>query len=146
MGDLRENLRASIAGAAAPYGYTITIASSGSIAMSELGSPAPGETLLFLVGAALGFLVVGLSAFGALTVDLRTPSVKRTSLLGMTHVLSAGVAALAVWGSSALLGGPGGWAVAGFIATVLYLVLTAAQITAGSPGEGPGGDSAAREA
>jgi hypothetical protein len=145
MGDLRENLRASIAGAAAPYGYTITIASSGSIAMSELGSPAPWETLLFLVGAALGFLMVGLTAFGTL-VDLRAPSVKRTSLLGMTHVISAGLAALAVWGSSALLDGPGGWAVAGFIATVIYLVLTAAQITAGSPGEGPGSDPAAREA
>jgi hypothetical protein len=90
--------------------------------------------------------MVGLTAFGTLMVDLRAPSVKRTSLLGMTHVISAGVAALAVWGSSALLDGPGGWAVAGFIATVIYLFLTAAQITAGSPGEGPGSDPAAREA
>ena len=145
MGDTRENLRASIAGSAAPYGYTITIASSGSIAMSELGSPAPGQTLLFLVGAALGFLVIALAAFGQLTVDLRTPSVKRTSLLGMTHVVSAGVAALAVWGANALVGEPAGWPVTGFLATVVYLLLTAAQVTAGSPGEGPGGDAAAQE-
>jgi hypothetical protein len=136
-GNLGENLRGSVAASAAPYGYTISIWSSGAVAMGVLGDPAPGEVLLFLGGASAGFLALALVVFGSLTVELQTPDVKRLSLLGVTHLFSAAGAVLCVWGACELLGTPTGWPAAGFLATVVYLTISALQVTAAAPGERP---------
>jgi hypothetical protein len=133
---LRQNLRGSLAAAAAPYGYTLSIWSCGAVSMHTLGSPAPGEVLLFLGGAALGFGLLALAVFRAFVVDLETPDSKRLSLLGTVHILSAGSAVLAVWGATAAIDGTLGWPVAGFLATVLYILVTGIQVTLLSPEDG----------
>jgi hypothetical protein len=137
MSDLRANLRGSIAASAAPYGYTITIWSSGAMAMHVLDDPEPYQVLLFLAGASVAFLLTAVIAYGTLVADLESAPVKRVSLLGATHVLSAGLPVLAVWGVTTLAGEPVGWPLGGFVATAGYLVATSAQTTAASPGEGP---------
>jgi hypothetical protein len=136
LGDLRTNLQGSLAAAASPYGYTLVIWSSGAVAMDVLGSPAPWEVLLFLAGASLGFLGVALAVFGRFVVELETPPSKRLSLLGITHVLSVGLAVVLVWGAVSLIDGPAGWPVAGALATVVYLAVGAVQVTIASPHDG----------
>jgi hypothetical protein len=104
--------------------------------MHTLGSPRPGEVLLFLGGAAVGFLALAIVAFGQVVVELETPESKRVSLFGTMHVLSAGSAVLATWGATAAIDGTAGWPVAGWLATVLYLLVSAMQVTAASPEDG----------
>jgi hypothetical protein len=133
MSDLRDNLRGSIAASSAPYGYTLTVWSCGAVAMQVLGDPAPGEVLLFLAGGSLGFLLVASAAYGGLAADLETPPRKRITLFGTTHVVSAGLAVLAAWGGTSVLDGTAGWPVASFLGTVIFLLVSAIQVTTFSP-------------
>jgi hypothetical protein len=133
MNDLRVNLRGSIAASAAPYGYTLTVWSCGAVAMHVLGEPAPGDVLLFLAGGSIGFLVVATLAYGGFSADLETPPYKRITLFGTTHVASAGLAVLAAWGATSLLDGTAGWPAASFLGTIIFLLVSALQITTFSP-------------
>lgn len=139
LGDLRQNLRGSIAAASAPYGYTLSIWSCGAVTMHSLGDPTPGSILLFLGGAALGFLVLAVVVHGQVVVSLTTPEAKRVSLLGITHILSVGLTVLAVWAATSAIDGTAGWPVAGFLATILYLIMTGLQVTLASPEDSPNG-------
>ena len=118
-----------MAAAGAPYGYTLTIWCSGAVSIDLLGKPHVSAALLYLSGAALGYLVVATAAQGAIRAPLRTGALE-TVALGNVHLLSAGVAVMAVWGADHAVGRHvTGWALAGFVATALYLILSAVQVT-----------------
>lgn len=55
----RPALRAAVAASAAPYGYTLTIWTSGAVLSHARGIPSAVEALLFLAGAVAAFALVG---------------------------------------------------------------------------------------
>jgi hypothetical protein len=55
----RDHLRAVVAASAAPYGYTLTIWTSGAVTTHARGIPTALEALLFLAGAVSGFALIG---------------------------------------------------------------------------------------
>src|SRR5919107_2988627 len=62
----RRNLRAAVAFSAGPYGYTLTLWSTGAVLTGTHGIPTPLSAVTFVVGAVLAFTTVGVSAFGSL--------------------------------------------------------------------------------
>jgi hypothetical protein len=125
----RSHLRAATSASAVPYGYTITIWSSGTVSVDVLGLPHLPEVLLFMAGAVAGFVAVKGAAFGTAGVVTREPGAESIALWGVAHWVSAGAAIVLVWAADHVLGGTVSWAVAGFLATAVYLVLNAAQTT-----------------
>jgi hypothetical protein len=121
-----------VAASAAPYGYTITIWSSGAVCMDLLGKPHVAEVLIFMAGAVLAFVVVEVAAYGSFRVRLVPGEPPAIAVWGNMHVGSAGLAIFLVWVSDHIFDGWVGWPVAGFVATSVYLVLTATQITLAS--------------
>lgn len=120
-----------MATSAAPYGYTLTIWTSGAVATHARGTPTALEALLFLAGAVAGFGLVGAAAHGGPSgilagADPDRPTVR---LWGGFHVPSVGFAIAAATGLTALVHGSLVWPLVGFSITVIYLVVIAGQFT-----------------
>ena len=126
----RGHLRAAVAASAAPYGYTLTIWTSGAVATHANGIPTAGEALLFLLGAVAGFGVTAAAAHGSPTGTLVHEETAAVRLWGAFHLASAGLAIAAAALVTAVLDAPIAWLAVGFAATVTYLVVIAAQFTA----------------
>lgn len=122
---LRRRLAVSVASAAGPYGYTISLGGSIAVATERLGSPHLAGALLLMLGAVAAFVALGTGAQGSIA-PRALPSAPPT-VWGNAHVLSAGLALCAVWGVDDVLGGDAGWLATGFVATGVYLAGCAAQ-------------------
>ena len=116
-----------VAASAAPYGYTITIWSAGTVSAGTLGTPHLGQVLLFMIGAVLGFFALKGAAFGTVGAVTREPAHPLLPLWEFAHVLAAGGAIVAPWAADHSIGGDVAWPVAGFLATSVFFVLTVAQ-------------------
>lgn len=128
-GRYRAHLQAAVASSAAPYGYTLTIWTSGAVTTHARGIPSGLEALLFLAGAVAGFALIGAGAHGGAGRVLRIPTEPTVRLWGGFHIPSVG---LAIAGSSlvaALVDGVLAWPLVGFFATSIYLLVIAAQFT-----------------
>jgi hypothetical protein len=126
-GGYREHLQAAVAASVAPYGYTLTIWTSGAITTHAEGLPTGVDALLFLAGAVAGFGLVGAFAHGGAAKVLRPPGESSVRLWGGLHIPSVG---LAIAGSSlvgSLFSGSVTWPLVGFFATAIYLLVIAAQ-------------------
>ncbi len=133
MSTFRRSLRIGIAASSAPYGYTITIWSSGAVSMDLLGKPRIGAALLYVGGAVVAFLAIEVAAYGGFRVLPVTGPPPPMAAWGNAHFLSAGGTVVAVWGADHLLKAElAGWIVAGFLATSIYLTLNAVQTTLAS--------------
>jgi apolipoprotein N-acyltransferase len=75
----------------APYGYTLTVWTSGAVLAHARGIPSTADALLFMVGAVGGFALVGLASFGTLTARVHVEA-QQPALWGGFHVLSIAVA------------------------------------------------------
>jgi hypothetical protein len=121
-------LDAVVAASAAPYGYTISIWSSGAILVHAHGAPDVLDVVLFALGALAGFAALGLAstviaACTAATLDRGSERVAA----GMLNLLAVGAAL----GSTVVLAGISGrlaWLLASFAATSLYLLVASAQL------------------
>lgn len=129
MSHYRSNLRSSVAASAAPCGYTITVWSSGTVTFEALGPPELGQVLLFVAGAVLAFLMVESAAYGSFQIRLASGEPPAVTVWGSAHFLSAGVSVSTVWLAAHTLGTAVAWPAAGFLATLLYLLLNALQVT-----------------
>ncbi|MBD0282238.1 MAG: hypothetical protein ICV69_08605 [Thermoleophilaceae bacterium] len=125
----RIHLQAAVATSAAPYGYTLTVWTSGAVTMHARGIPSALEALLFLAGAVAGFAVVGAAAHGSPAQVLRASPDARVRLWGGFHLPSVGAAIAAVALASELIHDSLAWPVVGFLATGIYLLAIAAQFT-----------------
>jgi hypothetical protein len=123
---LRAQLSATVAGAAGPYGYTISLGGSIALSVHRLGSPDYGEVILMMVGAVLAFLTLELIAQGSFRPIEPARDIAPT-MWGNAHIPSAGGAITAVWGLVHVFDAPFAWAVTGFTATFVYFLVTAAQ-------------------
>ncbi len=105
-----------------PFGYTLTIWSSGMIASSRFGSPTFVQVLLFVAGAIAAYLVCDWASY-----RFRRPVTDmRMSLPGTINVVAV-IAAVAVAFVSRLMPSPEiGYPVAGFVATLTYILLITA--------------------
>ncbi|MGI8558617.1 MAG: hypothetical protein ACR2ND_09950 [Solirubrobacteraceae bacterium] len=115
---------------AIPYGYTLTIWTSGAAIEHSHGTPTVGDTFLFLIGAVAGFAVLGsLSQFTDETpLRPKTEDLIRTGLTqGVAVGLALGAAALV-----ALLHSFAAWALGGFAATLIYLAVVAMVLAVSS--------------
>jgi hypothetical protein len=118
-----------VATSAAPYGYTLTIWTSGAVTTHARGIPTALEALLFLAGAVAGFAIVGALAHGGPTRVLRMPEQATVRLWGGFHLPAVG---LAIGGSAlvvSLIHGLAVWPLVGFLVTCIYLVVIAGQFT-----------------
>lgn len=129
MNDLRSHLRASVAASAAPYGYTLTIFSTGAVAEHLIGKPHVFQVLLFVAGAVLAFLAVEIVAYGKLIVRLQRGGTETTAVWGHAHLLSTGAAIGVSWAFLEVLNSGIAWLGVGFLATSVYLLLDAVQTT-----------------
>jgi len=139
MNRYRRALQGALAASAAPYGYTLTIWTSGGVLAHTRGIPDAWGALLFMAGAVSGFAIVGLvgyGGFGPMRPGRRAPF----SLWQALHFLAVGAAI----GAAALIGrvvhSPAAWLLGGMCATVLYLGVAGAQLAFAprADTEGPG--------
>ena len=119
-GHYLSGLESALLGAGLPYGYAITIWSSGALLTGARGSPAVWMVFLFAAGAA--------AAYGLLRWTVRQVEPAQAQLAASPHLLRAGmihVAAIgAAAGAVALIGhipSPVAWPLGGFAATLIYL-------------------------
>ena len=63
----RSDLR-NVVGSSA-YGYTLTVWSTGMVLSHAYGLPSPPQILYFFAGAVVAFALVGMLAFGGVTVE-----------------------------------------------------------------------------
>jgi hypothetical protein len=126
-GRYRVHLRTAVATSAAPYGYTLTIWTSGAVVTHARGIPSALDALLLLVGAVLGFAVVGAAAHGSPAHVLRAPRDYGVRLWGGFHLPSVGLAIGGAALIAATVDGVLAWPLVGFVATSVYLVVIAAQ-------------------
>lgn len=111
----------------APYGYTLSIWTSGAVLTHARGIPTTADALLFMLGAVFAFALLGFASFGRLgaRIDLE---VQQPQLWAGFHILSIGAAIGAATLIAHLLDDPAAWPLGGFAATTSYLVLLAAQL------------------
>jgi len=125
----RRHLRNAVATSAAPYGYTLTIWTSGAVTTHARGIPTAWEALLFLGGAVLGFAAAAALAYGRPSQVFATREHGSVRLWGGFHLVSVGLAIGAAALVTALIHDPVAWMVVGFAATLVYLLVIAAQFT-----------------
>jgi hypothetical protein len=136
---VRAALATMVAASAAPYGYTVSIWSSGAVLMRTHGTPRVGEVFAFLAGALTGFGFMGLLARGALADRKSLDHAADRVLAGAMHWLAAGGAV----GSVALLAEIPGWAawpLGSFAATTVYILGASLQLAAVTLRRNPTGD------
>jgi hypothetical protein len=125
---LREALATIVAASAAPYGYTVTLWSSGAVLMGSHGTPHVAEVFAFLAGALAGFGLMAFVAHGTLgRAELLDDAADRV-VAGTLHVLAVGGAV----GAVALLAKIHSWAawpLSSLAATALYLLMASLQLT-----------------
>ncbi len=125
----RRNLRAAVGFSAGPYGYTLTLWSTGAVLTGTHGIPTALSAVTFVVGAVLAFATVGASAFGSLKQDL-TREKGHEVLWGSGQIFSVGLSI----GAAVLVGyyveGFMAWPLTGFLITALFLLVVGAESTA----------------
>ncbi len=124
----RHGLRKAVGTSAGPYGYTLTVWTTGAVLIHARGVPTTLEALLFMFGAVFAFAAVGAAAFRD-SPQVRARATSHPVLWGSFHFVpvtaSVGAASLAAH----FIVGAAAWPVGGFTATAIYLTFVAAQIT-----------------
>jgi len=115
-----------VGASAAPYGFTLTIWTTGAIITHEHGVPDALEALLFMIGSVVGFMLVGFVAFGDLELKF-TPEERHIGAWGVFHLPSVGLAIALAW-IVARIHGATAWPLAGLAATCAYLSVVGLQL------------------
>lgn len=119
----RHGLRKAVGTGAGPYGYTLTVWTTGAVLIHARGAPTTLEALLFMLGAVVGFAAVDAVAFRN-NPGIRGRATSHPVLWGsfLFVPVAASLGAHFVQGSAA-------WPLAGLTATAIYLTFVTAQIT-----------------
>ena len=125
----RRNLRAAVGLSAGPYGYALTLWTTGAVLTDAQGLPPALSAVTLVVGAVLAFATVGASAFGSLKEDL-TWEQGHELLWGSAQIFSVGLsvvaAALVAYNVESFVV----WPLAGFLVTGTFLLTVGAESTA----------------
>jgi hypothetical protein len=131
FGSYRHAARQAVSRSIAPYGHTLTVWTSGAVLTHARGIPTTVDALLFMLGAVVGFALVGVLSFSGLNARARVEAPQPALWAGF-HVLSIGVAIGLVTLIAHLFEDRGAWPLGGFAATTSYLVVLAAQLAVAS--------------
>lgn len=131
-GRYRSALRATVAASAAPYGYTLTVWTTGAVLSHARGIPSASLALLFLIGAVSGFVLVGGFAFVGLAEHCASEPVQSV-VWGGLHFFSVGLAIAAASLVAHFVHDDAAWPLGGFLATALYLLASALQLAIARP-------------
>ena len=120
-------LETALHGAGLPYGYAITVWSTGAVLIGGQGTPSVGHVFLFAAGAAAAYGIMRFltkAAEGEAQAQLtRSPHLVRAGLIHVTAIGGAiGAAALVARIDSAAA-----WPLATFAATLLYLGVSSVE-------------------
>ena len=123
----RKKLRTTVGASASPYGYTLATWTTGAVLINSRGMPNTLGALTFMVGAVLGFALVGVFAFGGITKHLDQDPSEAPSIWGSFHFFSVGgaigVAALVAHYVESFIA----WPLTAFLSTIAYLLLAGAE-------------------
>jgi hypothetical protein len=116
-----------VSASAAPYGYTVSVWSSGAILIRYHSNPTVGDVLLFAVGALTGFALLGLVAHGKLRQTAPLAPGPERVIAGALHWFAVGVALGAVV-LIAQISSWVAWPLGSFAATGLCLLAAGLQL------------------
>lgn len=125
----RHGLREAIGASAGPYGYTLTIWTSGAVIVHHEGLPTGLEAILFALGSIAAFALAGAFAF-QMRPGPEEPARRAAHpvIWGSLHF----VPILLAIGAASLIGnlssGSSTWPAAGFCVTGIYLASVGGQI------------------
>jgi hypothetical protein len=121
----RDGLAATLSSLALPYGYAITVWSSGAFVQRASPPPTAADIFLFILGA--------VAAYAALRVVIGEIEVS-SSGMGRNHMLRAGVIHMTgLFGAAAVaylvarLAPPAVWALTPLCSTLTYLMIVACE-------------------
>lgn len=123
----RAAVQATVVASAAPYGYTLTIWTSGAVLSHARGIPNSGETLFFLLGAVAAYALVGALAFVGVE-DVFAPDSGHAVVWGGLHIFSVGFAIGAASLVANTIRSPFAWPLGSFLVTAVYLIGSALQL------------------
>ncbi len=125
---LARSLTTVMSASAAPYGYTVTIWSSGALLMHFRGAPKVFEIFLFAAGAITGFWLVG--AASLMLTNLREPLGHESHRMIIAGALSWIATGVAIGGVAlvAELDSWAAWPAASLLATAVYLGAASLQL------------------
>jgi hypothetical protein len=109
-----------------PYGYTVTIWTSGGVLIHTRGAPSAIDALLFMAGAVTGYASVGIGSFG--TPRARALTVRPPAIWAGFHFLGIGAAIGAATLVAHAVHSIAAWPLGGFAVTAIYLLVLAAQL------------------
>jgi hypothetical protein len=135
-GGLGSAVGTLVASSAAPYGYTISVWSSGAVLIHFRGTPNVGDVVGFAAGAVAGFTLIGLVVHWMLRTTEEAHSPTERVLTGILHWFAIG-AALGAVALIAQIPSWVAWPLAMFAATTVYLVGASLQLAAVSGRSGP---------
>lgn len=121
----RQGLAAALTATALPYGYTLTVWSSGEFLRQAQRAPSLADIFLFVVGAA--------ASYGALRLAVGDTGEQRSGI-GRHRILRAGtVHVVAITGAAGVAAGlatvpaPAAWPLTSFGSTLSYLAIVALE-------------------
>jgi hypothetical protein len=124
---IRAGVGTIVAASATPYGYTLTIWSSGAVLLDAHGKPTVGDIFLFVAGAVVGFAILGVVAHGAIAPRSSIDRGRDRVIAGALDWAAVGAAV----GTAALLAELHGWfawPLGSAAATIVYLVGAGLQL------------------
>jgi hypothetical protein len=121
-------LGTTVAASAAPYGYTLTIWTSGAVLAHARGLPTTADALLFLLGAVSAFALIAAVVVTRFP-DRLVPAPVHSAIWGGLHFISVGVAIGAASLVAHFVENTAAWPLAGFLGTGIYLLVSASQLT-----------------
>ncbi|WP_273841892.1 hypothetical protein [Rubrobacter calidifluminis] len=124
-----NNLRVAVGSSGVPYGYTVTIWTSGGLLIHAHHLPGLIDALLFMAGAVLGYVLAGLVAFGRLGAWPRQEP-GTLAVWGNMHLLSIGAAIVLSYPVSHGIHDVFAWPATGFVATAVYLLVLGLEYSA----------------
>ena len=127
MHDYRDRLRTTVGSSAAPYGYTLAVWTSGAVLTNARGVPDALAALTFMVGAVVGFALVGVIAFGGVTRHFDRDHGEAPLIWGSFHFFSVGLAIGLASLVAYYVDGFIAWPLGGFLSTTAYLLSAGAE-------------------
>jgi hypothetical protein len=123
----KSALRTAVAVSAAPYGYTLTIWTSGAVLSHARGIPSSTSAVLFLIGAVGAYALVGALVFAGLA-EPQAPESARAVVWGALHFFSVGLAIGAASLDAHFVHSAAAWPLGGFLATAVYLLASGFEL------------------
>lgn len=125
--DYRRAVVTMLEASAAPYGYTVTLWSSGAVAIHFQGPPDLLDIALFAGGGVAAFALLAALLHPAAQGTTPLPPGPSSLVAGSVDFLAVGLAVGAA-GLVALIPARPAWVLVSFVATALYLLIASLQL------------------